>query len=157
MKGRNRFIGQTAIDRKIENKKRAQSASLEGQNLVGRILHAVWGYNMTNNSYYVITRQTAKKVYGYAIENKFVRDSGYLAGYELPDPTKISTWNHKVSTPEGTPEEIEKALELSFSARFNSVRFNPSDDGTFYFKGGDLSFGYYKLHEGRENYFNHCD
>lgn len=127
---------------------RVASADLTGMNLVGKILHASWGYNMTNNSYYLITKQSAKSVIAVAVGSKIVSSGdGPAGGKELPDPTNEMGWNHKGYSASDPSTAAKKFIH--FSAR--------SSSHGVYFVGGDLSFGYYNLHDGQPDYFNHWD
>lgn len=78
------------------------------ENLVGKIIHTSWGYDMTINEFMVIRRQMNKTVEAEEIGTKIINHDGYgQAGHEVPDTTKRTgrmvrflvkrNWNNEIS------------------------------------------------------------
>lgn len=129
---------------------RYQSIDINGMNLVGKILHKSWGYNMTLNTYYLITKQDAKSVVAHEIGSKVVETTGYMSGREMPDPTTPilhTDYSVEVKENEAHPRAIKN---YRFIAKGTAEHLS--------FVGGGLSHSLYNwLHDGQPNYFNHCD
>lgn len=60
------------------------------ENLIGKIIHRSWGYDMTINDFYLIVKQSGKSVVGEKIGTirKEGDGYGYGAGRETPDPKR---------------------------------------------------------------------
>lgn len=55
-----------------------------------------WGYSMTLNSFYSVVKETPKTVTVRRIGNKIVENTGFMSGYEAPDPTCGSSITYTV-------------------------------------------------------------
>lgn len=118
---------------------RYQSVDISHLNLVGKILHKSWGYNMTINTYYLITKQNARSVVAHEICSKVVEDTGYMSGREVPVPEMRKE-------PRGSDEKAEYTFIVKGTPEHMS------------FIGGQFSHSKYNhLWENEPNYFNHCD
>jgi hypothetical protein len=107
--------------------RRKFAAPVVTENLVGRILHYSYGYDMTLNDFYVIERQTPTTVIAREIGSQ--RDGGF-SGYEVPDATK------------------KREKRVRFYVR------GSAPNGELYFIAGPR---YARLHDGGRVYFNELD
>jgi hypothetical protein len=107
--------------------RRSVAAPVVTENLVGRILHHSFGYDMTLNDFYVIERQTPTTVIARAIGSQ--REGGF-SGYEVPDATK------------------KGEQRVRFSIRGNAP------NGQLYFIAGHRHAW---LHDGGRVYYNELD
>ncbi len=91
-----------------------------------------WGYSMTLNSFFVVVKETAKTAIVREIGAKSIENSGYLAGYEVPDKD-------------------------AQNVNFKEYRVLKTADG---YKGKVGLYRTFKLKEVKEGdkfYYNHCD
>ena len=103
--------------------------------LVGKIVHATWGYNMVINDFCLIIKESSKAVLLVKLTTVPVKDDGYgQEGYEVPVlPLKF---------------ESAKDDEIIRAQKRYSV------DGKLYF-WGDLK--YFKIWDGEPKYFTYLD
>ena len=67
--------------------KKPQKTETLTEDIIGKLLHYSWGYDMTINEFYVITKQTPHSVLAEKIGTRQQESSGYGygAGTETPD------------------------------------------------------------------------
>lgn len=130
----------------VRRQSRYASVSTKGMNLVGKVLHKQWGYNMTNNTYYLITKQSDKSVVAHEIGSKVLTTDAYLAGTETPDP------EHRI-LPYGEHDNDKR------EHRFLVKSYNDREGKQYLtFVGGPFNWStHWSLHDGTPDRFNHCD
>lgn len=110
--------------------RKARPAEKISENLVGRIIHTSWGYDMTINEFYVIRRQMNKTVEAEEIGTRIDSHDGFgQSGHEIPDVNR------------GTGRMVRFLVKRDYQNELSFV-----GDGRWY-----------GLHDGKSTYFNTLD
>jgi len=142
---------------------RSQGVDVSKMDLVGKIIHSSWGYNMTHNEFWLIEKVSNKSVEAVKIGAVVTEGSGGYTGEEKPDPTsRLDATNYKAPTiidANGNEKHPREEIRSRFLVKaYDWTPDTPMD--RLYFKGGDLTdlnLGYTICDPNRSYYFNYMD